>query len=114
MPTKNRRIVTPKVKLYAPEAEKRQREHGGTAPGKASKNTSGRSARSEEDRPRAKAAAAMNVSPRQVQKAESVVYMTIPGGAIMLSKPAIVTFSSGAYLLSFVREALTPVGKVPI
>lgn len=61
-------------KLYAEEAKRRQREHGGTAPGKA-KNTSGSPATSEGDATRAReqAARAVGVSGRLVQEAKRVV-----------------------------------------
>lgn len=65
-------------KLFAKEAKERQRDHGGTAPGK--KNTCGKSATSASDdsKARTKAAEALNVSPRLVQDAKRVATTAAP------------------------------------
>ena len=75
-----RRNLTPSQKammalkaeqLYAEEAKERQKEHGGTAPGK-SKNTGGKSATSDEGKARDKAAKATGASPRSVSNAKAI------------------------------------------
>jgi hypothetical protein len=57
---------------FEAQARDRQRVHGGTAPGRESQNTSGKSATSDFGASRDKAAAAVGVSGRTVQDAEHV------------------------------------------
>lgn len=66
-------MIAARVKpMFEKEARERQREHGGTAPGK-SKNTSGNIAGSVQGDSRDKAASVVRVSGRSVSAAERVL-----------------------------------------